>query len=119
MKYIVTLIGEFVVPSQDRGESLAIDVVKLLEVDAVSDEEVFEKVQAQEKGFASCDAGWIVSDAGEVIDNAGIVDGRKYRHGAGVYDIGVLSIHRGGLDGEVIMESAGHGWPWTVYEVAA
>lgn len=107
MKYIVTLSGEFVIPSQDRGESLAFDVVKLLEVEAASDEEVFEKVQAQGKGFAPCDAGWIVPDAGEAIDNAGIVDGRKYRHGAGVYDIGVLSIHRGGLDGE------------TVYEVAA
>lgn len=115
MKYIVTLSGEFVVPSQDRSESLALDMIKLSEVEAASDQEAFEKAQAYEKGFVPCDAGWSVLDAGEEIDNAGIVDGRKYRHGAGVYCVGVLSIHRSGLDGEVIMESAGYGWPWTVY----
>lgn len=115
MKYIVTMSGEFVVPSQDRDESLAFDMIKLSEVEAGSDVEALEMAQAHEKDFVPCDAGWSVLDAGEELDNAGIVDGREYRHGAGVYGGGVLSIHRGGLDGEVIMESAGYGWPWTVY----
>lgn len=114
MNYTVTLKGEFFIQSPGSETSLAFDVFKIVDLNAVSDDEALLLAKEMETEFVQFDPSWFVSDP---EDDFGVVEAEAYPHGAGIYDVGVVIIHVGDLDGDLLMESSGCG-DWMVYRQA-